>query len=472
MSPPADAYNEALWTIHPVKAFDGSARPDPYFIWAELTHYRDFGTVAGGRLPVAIELKAGEHTAKSFASLIEQRGWGGWIWISSLYRDAPDSLATTRFCTAHVTREFFARAGTELATVIERFTLAAPVHAGGDYGGHAPIPDAPSREDIGKVIVGVCDDDIAFVHRRFFEDASGTSTRFHCFWNQDEASHTTAGLGYGSELLKPQMDARLQDAHAGKEKGVYRLADYAGIDSSLDDHGPHESPLPLIGVQFGNAHGALRDAAGLRLDVQTLDAIRYIVRRAQDTCGASCHALVNLSYGQLSGPRDGSSLIECALDELMDTGSCSVVMPSGNRHVSRCHGTVTIAHDTPLRWRVPPAYTAPSFVEIWFPAGMRDPQVDLCVAPPDGAPGTWIRRGECAVYSLDGDAICTVVHQGRSARGDGDMILIALAPRFVTDASRRAAAPGDWRILLRNRAADKVNAMYYCARHASVCHVT
>ncbi|WP_157056125.1 hypothetical protein [Candidatus Burkholderia verschuerenii] len=453
MSPPA------AWTNHLSGPFDAIPRVDPYLVWAEAMRYRDFGDFGdfddagdafAGRIPVAIELKRGACTAQSFARLIDSRGWN-------------DSNIAD-----------------ELTRVIERFTLGVP--NGTDKRvldmKHETIAPAPVRDDIGRVIVGVCDDDIAFAHRRFFEDASGMRTRFQCFWNQDDQANNAAGLGYGSELLKTQMDERLRRAHrvgqASHEEGVYRIADYAGHAPVIDDE-PHLSPLPLIGVQFGNARCALRDAAGLRLDVQALDAVRYIVKRAQDTCGSACHALVNLSYGQLSGPRDGSSLIESALDELMDTGACSIVMPSGNRHLSRCHGAVTIVDETPLRWRVPHDSDAPSFVEIWFPANAPDPQVDVRITPPDGTDGAssaWIRRGEYATLADDGDTFCTVVHRGRGARGDGHMILIALAPSMTRQASRKGASAGDWLIQLRNRGAAKANAVYYCARHASLCRVT
>ncbi len=160
--------------------------------------------------------------------------------MSALYRDPPAALAATRFCTAQVTRRFFAHIGAELAGMIEPFTLAAPLVTDKRRllrPDHVAITPAPRRHDIGKVIVGVCDDDIAFAYRRFFEDASGTRTRFQSFWNQDDGANTAAGLGYGSELLKLQMDALLERAQrmerALEEEGVYRIADYAGLERQV-----------------------------------------------------------------------------------------------------------------------------------------------------------------------------------------------------------------------------------------------
>jgi hypothetical protein len=482
MSPPDDARDEALWTVRAVKVDAGLPRVDPYLVWANATHYRDLDAASRERIPIAIEMKRGGMSAQAFARLIERQCWQDWIWVSALYRDAPAALVATRFCTAHVTHRFFKELDTTLAGMFERFTLAVPIHTGHPNVHHtvrtdsALLTPAPRGDDSGQVIVGVCDDAIAFAHRRFHEDASGQRTRFRSFWNQSDTADTAPGLGYGSELLKLQMDARLRSKHRlPDEAGVVSITSHSSHSSHAshahDDSPLHETPLPLIGVQFGTAGRALRDAAGLRLDVQALDAVRYVIKRAQDTCGPSCHALINLSYDHVAGPRDGSSLIESALDELMDSGACSIVLPAGDAHRSRCQGVVTVEQRSTLRWHVSRECAAPSFVEIWLPADTAAPRVDVCIAPPSGAPGEWITTGHIATYARQGETLCTVVHRGRGARGDGHMILIALAERAAADSHHAVAAPGDWLIHLRNRADAAIDAAYSCARHASLTRV-
>ncbi len=422
-------------------------------------------------------MKAGAQTAQQFARAVERNGWHEWIWMSALYRHAPDSLADTRFCTAQVTRDFLGHLDQELDGLIERFTLAMPIDRRNsdiliDHTLRAviePLRHAPERDDIGKVIVGVCDDDIAYMHRRFFENTAGKSTRFQSVWKQDDSANDAPGLGYGRELLKAQIDSLLhneqneqheQNEHGAAQSNIHQMADHQAKRRPHEDHQPHESPLPLIGVQFGTPGRAHRDAPGFWLDVQALDGIRYIVQRAQDTAGAGCHAMVNLSYGAIAGPRDGSSLIESALDEMMDTGTCSIVIPGGSSNPSRCHGSVTIGDEATLRWRAPHIGRAPNFIEIWLPANVRDPLVDVCIAPPAGPVSEWIALGEVATYACDEDALCTVVHQGRGARGDGHMILVAMAAGV--------ASTDDWLIHLRNRAESKINAVYFSTRQASV----
>jgi hypothetical protein len=116
-----------------------------------------------------------------------------------------------------------------------------------------------------------------------------------------------------------------------------------------------------------------------------------------------------------------------------------------------------------LRWRATHDMATPGFIEIWFPPNASEPRVDVCIVPPMGSSSAWITRGDIATYSHDGDAICTVVHLGRGARGDGHMALIALAPG--------ASSKEDWLIRLRNRAPSKINAVYYSTRRAGVCRV-
>ncbi|BAN25382.1 hypothetical protein [Caballeronia insecticola] len=470
------------------QALASGTRLDPYLVWANVTHYRDSGGVPRGRFPIAIEMKQGGDTAQQFAQDIERNGWQEWIWMSALYRDPPSALAGTRFCTAHVTRDFFAHLGTDLAGRFERFTEALAVSSHGDARLHRVRPDhaslrpAPMHDGPGRAIVGVCEEGLSFLHRRYAEDAFGTSTRFQCFWNQNDAANSASGLGYGSELLKSQMDAILADAfpaddvpRAAGDARIYRLdrqatdgataAELAGRYPSraLGNADDHEPPLPMIGVQLRRRNRLARDAFGPSPDADLLDAVRYIAQRARDIGGADCHALVSLNAGNAAWQQDGSSLIEGALDELMDTGACSVVLPSGNGDLSQCRSALKIADRAELRWRVRADCASPVFAEIWlsgdggYGGNGADPDVDVQIVPPDGIESAWLARGEIGNLVRGGDALCTVVHLGRGARGDGHMILVALAPTTVRGRVRRASA-GQWLIRLRNNAQADVTA--------------
>ncbi|MCG7400190.1 MULTISPECIES: hypothetical protein [Caballeronia] len=445
------------WEIGTVsEAFEPIARIDPYIVWAHATRYRDLGGMPRGRIPIAIEMKQGGETAQQFAQTIERNGWQRWIWMSALYRDPPAGLEATRFCTAHVTREFFAHLNTDLAGKFERFTeaLAIPTHVDARTE-RVPADHAPMREGLGNAIVGVCDEDIAFTHPRFSEDANGTRTRFQCFWNQNDPADSAAGLGYGSELLKHQMDALLGDARLHAEAAGACMYDPSRTQSTADC----DAPLPMIGVQLKRRYRTMRDAFGPCPDAEVLDAVRYVVQRAQDIGSAACHALVSLNIGNVAWQQDGSSLIECALDELMDSGACSVVLPSGNVDLSRCRGASTLAEraESEWRWRVRAHSESPSLAEIWLSTDDGTPGVDVQIVPPDDVASAWIGLGNVGTFTRGGDPVCTVVHLGRGARGEGHMILVALAPTATRSGVRRATA-GEWLIRLRNNARATVTA--------------
>ncbi|SPB13218.1 hypothetical protein NOV72_00515 [Caballeronia novacaledonica] len=464
------------------RALASVARIDPYIVWANATHYRDLGGMPRGRVPIAIEMKQGGDTAQAFARSIERNGWQDWIWMSALYRDPPAALEATRFCTAHVTRAFYEHLNTDLAGRFERFTEALVITSHIDARvDREPAGHAPMREGLGNAIVGVCDEDVAFGHARFSEDAAGTRTRFQCFWNQNDAAEPAAGLGYGSELLKHQMDALLNDARLHAEAAqaaggarVYGFAHHGPAAAELagrypsralhhadpaDSDNTHEAPLPMIGVQLKRRCRTMRDAFGPCPDAEVLDAVRYVVQRAQDIGGAGCHALVSLNAGHVAWQQDGSSLIESALDELMDTGACSVVLPSGNVDLSHCRGALTIAAraESALRWPVRAHFASPSLAEIWCSGEGGTLSIDVQIVPPEGLASAWLTLGDIGTYTRGGDAICTVVHLGRGARGEGHMILVALAPTAARSGMRRAAA-GEWLIRLRNNARAKITA--------------
>ncbi|MDN7177212.1 hypothetical protein M0D69_04140 [Caballeronia sp. SEWSISQ10-4 2] len=455
---------------------------DPYLVWADATGWVDLGGVPQGRFPIAIELAKSGKTAQELSLLIKTNGWEEWIWMSSLYRHPPEGLEQTRFCTAHVTREFFVHLHTDLFGLIERFTLGLPIVTGGPARTDQIVPDpaplapAQSRGDLGKVVIGVCDDGIAFAHQHFHEDREGRKTRVECFWNQDDASNSTAGLGYGRELLKSDIDSLMDAARRGDtvdEEAVYRQANYTAVarrwahGTAVMDLACGVHPLrpprprqelefarPMIGVQFRLPGRTMRDTSGLWLEVQALDAIRYIVARAHDIAGSDCHALVNLSYGYIAGPHDGSSMLECAMDELIDTGACSIIIPAGNSNLARCHRTrfIDSGKEDSMRWRVPPDCVTPGFVEIWLGTEQGDPQVQVKIEPPGGEASPWISLDNVAKLTRDGDTLCTVVHLGRGAKGDACMILVALAPTVTRDGKRKVAPPGNWIIWLKNTA--------------------
>ena len=472
-------------------------RLDPYIVWAAATQFVDLGGPPAGYLPIVIEAKAGV-SARDIAQIAQGKNW---IWMSALYGNPPTALKDTRYCTAFVTAAFLDHLNVELSGKIERFTLSMPVIAGEPLRtdviatpGQPQLAIAPYDPTLGKVVVGVCDDGIAFGHQRFYTDATGQISRVRCFWNQDDPVNSAPGLGYGREILQVEMKQLMQDArHDGaidedalyREAGATALARYWAHGTATMDLAAGADPLPpaallglppipfpapvpaLIAVQFRQPGRTVRDTSGLWLDGQALDAFRYIIARAQAIAGTDCQTFINMSYGYFAGPHDGSSMLERAMDELSATQTCSIVLPAGNSNLDRCHGKLTIAPQTTqsLRWRVMPECLTPSFVEIWLTADNGAPQVEVAIVPPGGASSTQIGQGNVGTWTLDGERLCTVVHRGPGARGDMPMILVALAPTMTRDPARRTAPNGNWMIEVTNAGPGNVTVQTWVQRN-------
>jgi hypothetical protein len=130
------------------------------------------------------------------------------------------------------------------------------------------------------------------------------------------------------------------------------------------------------------------DTSGNSLSAQVLAAIHEALFRA-DACS---DILLNLSFGNHSGPHDGTSMIECAIVELLKLyDGCEeaagkrliVVLPAGNSHLLRCHAQGHACRERPsaIDWKVMPDDDTDNFVEIWLPRG-RVARVK--VTAPDG----------------------------------------------------------------------------------------
>ncbi|MDR5783555.1 hypothetical protein QCE63_29510 [Caballeronia sp. LZ065] len=422
-------------------------RLDPYLVWATLGRRENPAGGSGGRMPIALELKRGGVTARQLAHEIDRHGWQDWIWMSALYRDPPDRLESTRFCTAHVTREFFTRLGTDLSGKIERLTgmVTLPPAHGVRPHGRAALSPVPACAFPARMIVGVCEEELSFFHRRHAQHSFGTDTRFHCFWNQNDAMNSARGLGYGGELLKNRMNALLSDASPASSQA---LAHRPGLPA-----GPEERP-PMIGVQLRHVtrDRTLRGGVGPSPDASLLDAVRYVAQRAHDIGGPRSHPLVSMNAGDVAWQQDGSSLIEGALDELMDIGACSIILPSGTDNWAPCRDTRTIITQAVLQWPVPAGCATPGFAEIWLDGAGAEPDIDIQVVTPGGVGSAWLARGEIGVCMQGADRLCSVVHLGRGARGARPMILVAVQP------TAHRAPPGRWIIRLRNNARTAVTA--------------
>ena len=358
------------------------------------------------------DISASEFADGEFYHDPEWRAW--WrklVHVPALYRRPVAGLAAQRSCTAYVPRrEFFddLLAGFRpLQEAVAQITFGK--FSDGDHSPpEAPVagPDAEQAEPSGNpeptVVIGVIDDGLAFAHERF--RSSPYETRVEYLWLQDGRDDPKGSpVPYGRELRKRDIDSLLKDYQSAgfvDEDDLYRRAGV--IDFGSDGrkplarrlaHGTHVMDLacgydfrpgprrdrPIVCVQLPVA--ASEDTSGATLDDYGLDAVRYILDRADEIARArKCGRLpvvINFSYGIVAGPHDGTSDLEVAIDDLIAARPKTyVVLPAGNSELERLHARVPL--QAPGRDRS---------IALARVAGRRDPDLhgDLAAAGTAGA---------------------------------------------------------------------------------------
>ena len=204
------------------------------------------------------------------------------------------------------------------------------------------------------------------------------ATRFLSFWDQrDQATGPRPEpYGYGSVHGREEIDRALRDPRPYERLGYHpAIADPRG-------RGSHGTRTMDIAAGNGEANGpagiapdadlifvhlADRNTGGLANfgdSVRLLEACDYISRTAgPQPC------VINISAGRLCGPRDGTTLVERAFDELLAARPGRFVVDSaGNYFRWRAHscGTIRASETLSLTVVSHPADITLNEVEIWY----------------------------------------------------------------------------------------------------------
>ncbi len=281
-----------------------------------------------------------------------------------------------------------------------RVELAAPIVADTPVGAFRTIP--PSRP-LAPTLFAVLDDGCAFANRRF-RYASGT--RIFWLWNQDPNAYGAPTLppfpsanttfGYGRQLSQADLDDIYPVKHQTQEE-AYRHAKLDGLRRSAA-HGTHVTDLlagqepvadgksDIVFVQFPQR--GVDDPSGLWLKRFAIDGLVYVL----ECVGADTTKVVaNISWGPQTGPHDGHSLLEDAIQALVDEQTALgktliVTLPAGNSFGAQAHASVPYAAGGAFEWIIPPDGKIPAFVELWWPASVSPAKARLRVVPPSEAP--------------------------------------------------------------------------------------
>jgi hypothetical protein len=211
------------------------------------------------------------------------------------------------------------------------------------------------------------------------------------------------------------------------------------------------SRAKLLVVQLDWA--SVADSSGGALCVSVLDALAWALAR----CASSARITVNLSWGALAGPHNGSALLETAMAQLIAASgrNATLVIPAGNAYQARTHANALLWPERPsvkLHWRVQPDDHSQSFLELWFEdqqdptATLQDLRIEL--TPPGAAkPLPALHIDQSVVWPSADAPQCAVLFPHRSALGHpGSCALVALAPTASWHPDTVRSAPGRWTV--------------------------
>lgn len=364
----------------------------------------------------------------------------------------------------------------------------------------APKAEGQSNEGLLKEAIAVIDFGCPFLNQRFtrkptlsrnpHHQPADAGTRIHAFWDQGaepipsltDVWRSPQGFGYGREIRAGTIDAIRQKvwglnpefdeqeayqrighlvAYDDARRRVWRathgahVLDLAG--GSLDPLGDEEQSsadaagqAELIFVQLPSLTAA--DASGASLGAHVLDALHYVLAQ----CERDAKIVITISYGSHAGPHGGLSMIEQALDELLETHvGLQIVLAAGNAGAADCHQRRRLRKDRSALWRVDlvAGDSTDSFIEFWHQAPPEGVSLQWRARSADWQWSDWIGPGEQVLLRNRGDSqpIAMLRHDAQLPGVDGrQMALLAIAPTAarVDDAGPLAPA-GRWEIEAR-----------------------
>ncbi len=277
------------------------------------------------------------------------------------------------------------------------------------------------------------------------------ATRFLSFWDQrDQAVGPRPDpYRYGTVHSREEIDRALQDPRPYERLGYHpAIADRTGRGS----HGTRTIDIAAGNGQGGGpagiapdtdlifVHLADRNTGGLANfgdSVRLLEAVDFISR----TAGAQ-PCVINISAGRICGPKDGTTLVERALDELLAaTPGRFVVNSAGNYFGWRAHscGTVAPGEVRSLTFAVAPTDITANELEIWYDGA---DEFAVRIDPPGYTGGRPVRLGERSDLLIEGRVIGRVYHREHDPNNGDNHIVAYLDP---------VGRAGNWTVTLEAR---------------------
>jgi hypothetical protein len=440
-----------------------------------------------------------------------------WLYVPEAYRDTQQrtraGLQASTFITGRVTVRNLHRLST--LTCIKRWELGlpslAPREAGEPQGGltarglpentlddrqsAAPIletkgddgsPDDASLRQRG--VISVIDFGAAVFNQAFVD--ARLESRVAFLWDQHQRAGArnkdvwtaSYGFGYGRVLTHARVQTIRGMPPNPDEELLYRRVRYLQERAQrnrplkravhgthvLDVAGGRHNPWHRVDSRIARLDEASDawlhfvhlpietavDSSGGSLAVHVLDGVRDALLR----CPPDTPLVIVLSQGTHAGPHDGSSILECAFDELLALRptNFTIVIGAGNGRFAQddesigCHasGRVTRGRNGRFRIHVPEGDTTETFVEFWSHDRPAKEALQFRIVPPSPLPPSpWTGADPCVSGVDMGSVCCSLIQTNHTPGGKGRMALLALSPTLADGAGR--VPPGEWVVEVR-----------------------
>jgi hypothetical protein len=320
------------------------------------------------------------------------------------------------------------------------------------------------------VLAGVLDDGCPFLNSRF---TTNQVPRVLAIWNQDSPGSidalpldgqsgptALADFGYGEHFTQRAIQG-LATEFGSAQDSCYRECRFDNLRREAT-HGAHimdllcgsSAPSPggnqtgdaqIVFIQFPRA--GIDDPSGKWLGRSVLDGMHYLLQCA----GAPTRTIVaNISWGPQTGPHDGNSILELALDDLVAEQPAGrelfITLAAGNSYQTSAHARISCKAGGDVWWIVPPGGTAPAFLEIWWPRDVDPAAVQLKITAPDGR---WVNVSGPDLMIVDDRWLVILTRPVRQ----GAMALVAINPTGKVEVGL-PGTHGRWHIQIASGASE------------------
>jgi subtilisin family serine protease len=271
-------------------------------------------------------------------------------------------------------------------------------------------------------IIGIIDSGFDLTHPCFCNKDG--STRILAAWDQVNLDKNQGAppkkFGYGVEYTQGMINQLISEQktvvvkNSPKRSGEHGTA-VAGIAAG---NGTPDGVFTGVAPEANLIFVVYRNDVSIGGSSFVLDALTYILDTAHKK---KQPVVINLSQGDTLGAHDGTSLLERAIDNVVDQEGVAVVCSAGNERGGRQHtqGLLTPQRSASVFFNLNFDDEHPvdgDTIELWYP---RKDRLSVALKAPDGVPSKLIKPDTTEIVPLPG-GVEALIQSETGDPGNGD----------------------------------------------------